>query len=378
MHRLYFDYNAATPLAPACRELIQQLSDGMGNPSSLHQEGRQARLLIDGARDRLSELLGCVPQEITFTSGATEANNLAIRTLAQQRLSGTIITTQMEHDSVLAPIRQLEAEGRRVAYVRCERDGLDWPHLESLMVGPVAFVAVMLANNETGLLFSIPRIAELARRQGAMLHCDAACGLGKMRASFAHLGCDTLALSGEKSYALSGVGVLVAGRGVEVAQHLVGGPQEGGVRAGTENVLGIVTLPAGLSYALDQPEAENTRLWGLRQLLKTGISRLRSDAEYFEHPNQLQLPGTLNVGFPRISGRVLQARLDLEGVATSFGSACHSGSTEVSRILLALGLTKAQAEQGLRLSFGRMTTKEDVEAFLQILERVLGTMQAND
>ena len=230
-------------------------------------------------------------------------------------------------------------------------------------------VSVMLTNNETGMVFPVAEIASKIRGRGAYFHTDAACALGKMPVSFRKLGVDFLSFSGTKFYAPKGVGGLLVHHGLSLSPLISGGKQQRGLRAGTENVEGIVALSEGLNFSLQDIEKEILRLYELRLKICEGLRQMSPKCLF--HEGQDQLPGTLNVSFPGLSGQVLLARLDLEGVAASYGSACQSGTLEVSRALLGMGISEEEAESSIRLSFGKMTTEQDVENLLGIFKKIL-------
>lgn len=370
MRRFYLDYNASTPLAPCVRKsLTDALHADLKNPSSIHEEGRKARREIESARAGIARLLDCRENEICFTSGATEANNMVFHSAWETRQAGRskIVATSVEHPSVKKPIERLREKGAEVCLLPVDSRGEISPsELERIIDDRTQLVSVMTANNETGIVFPIRHIVSVAKKNGALFHTDAACAVGKMNLSFADLGADFLSLSGHKFYAPKGTGALVVRSGVPLIPLVSGGPQEMEKRGGTENVMGIIGLSAGLDFAMENFPAESDRLWKLRERLKNGLSGL--DCRVIFHENAVnQLPGTLNVAFEGIPGRTLQAMLDLEGAAVSYGTACSSGTAEVSRVLPAMGFTEKEAAESIRISFGKMTTEDDVDEFLEIV-----------
>lgn len=374
MSRLYFDYNATTPMLPAVRQVLAALiGDDTGNPSSVHRDGRQARRLLEEARRKVADFLDCDQPEISFASGATEANNTVFHSVWKSRPTGRnkIITTMVEHDSIFKPAKRLAERGAEVGFISVDRAGeIDWEAFSRRLDERTLLVSVMLANNETGMVFPVEKIAEAAHKVGALVHCDAACAVGKIPISFKELGVDFLSLSAHKFYGPKGIGALLVKKGIHLEPLLLGGAQEGNRRAGTENLLGIVGMAEALPYAIDNLEGENKRLWCLRQRLKEEIVRVEPEALFHEHARD-QLPGTLNVAFPGLSGQTLMARLDLEEVSVSYGSACSSGTLEVSRPLLGMGIPEDEARSSIRISLGRMTTENEIEGLLEILSRVV-------
>ncbi|MBI4411594.1 MAG: cysteine desulfurase [Deltaproteobacteria bacterium] len=383
MPRLYFDYNATTPLAPSVRQALQvALERNIKNPSSVHAEGREAKRLLDDCRRKTSGLLGCLPEEVCFLSGATEANNTVISSVwesrSQDRKSqgrSKIVTLLVEHDSIVRSLEQFQKKGATVEVVGVNRYGdLDQEALERAVDERTLLVALMASNNETGIQFPVEKVCHLAHERGALFHTDVACTVGKAPFDFGRCGADFASLSAHKFYGPKGIGALLIRRGTKFSPVLVGGAQEFSRRAGTENLFGILGLSEALDFSLHGLERENERLTSLRRWLKEELLRLYEWVVFHEHPTR-QLPGALNVAFPGFSGQTLLANLDLEGVAASHGSACQSGSLEVSRVLLAMGIPEEEALGSIRLSFGRMTTEGEVQELLEIMKRVLRRMK---
>lgn len=368
MQRYYFDYNATAPLA-------FPIAPPFFNPSSMHFFGRAAERALNIAREKITQSLDCLSDEVIFTSGATEGNNTVMRSAWKTRQPGQniLITTKLEHDSVLKPAEYLEKEGAQIRYLKVGKQGkIDCAELESLLDDQVFLVSVMTANNEVGLLFPIDELAACVHKKGILFHTDAACALGKMPLSFQKLGVDFLTSSGHKFHSSKGIGLLLVRRGAPFSPLIVGGGQQAGFRGGTENIEGVVGLAAALEFSCQNQLVEEERQKRLRQKWCEGLKRFFPALQL--HEGKKQLPGTLHIGFPGISGQTLVAALDLEGVAVSFGSACHSGTQEVSRVLLALGYPEMEAASSIRISFGRMTTDEDVEGALKVFKKVLARM----
>lgn len=393
MHRLYLDHAATTPLAPEVLEAMMPfLSGHFGNPSSLHAEGRAARVAVETARERIAAHLGAGPSEILFTSGGTEADNLALRGV---RPEGLLVTSEAEHEAVLRTARALKKSGRPVRFLTPDRAGsVSSELLEAALeeAGPEAargaLVALMHANNEIGTLTDIPAIAEVARRHGALLHCDAVQTAGLFRLDVGALGVDTLAVSGHKLYGPKGVGLLYVRGGVDLAPGVTGGAQERGRRGGTENVAGAV----GLAEAFDLAAADDTRaerLAALRDRLHGGLTAALDEAgagpfvvttPLGEEAEAEAAPHLLHLAFPPKDGRPLDGEmlllgLDLAGVAASAGSACTSGALTPSHVLLALGLDRATASAALRFSLGRGTTEADIDEAIARVAPVVARMR---
>lgn len=378
MQRFYFDYNATTPLAPEVINCLHEfISFDLKNPSSIHKEGREAHKRLEEARGQLAHHLGANPEEVIFNSGTTEGNNTVFTSVWEQRPlhKNKIIITTIEHDAVLKPLEALKKKGLDIQFLPVNAQGeISLTDYDQLLDEKTLLVSVMLANNETGMIFPVQKLAQKAHQKGILFHTDAACAIGKMKVSFSELGVDFLTLSGHKFYAPKGGGAILRRRKTFLYPILHGGNQEDALRAGTENILGILGMSQGLNYALKNIENELARQKELRAYLKKGLLAIDSSVVFHESITD-QLPGTLHVGFKGISGQTLLANLDLEGAAASFGSACHSGSLEVSRVILALGIPEEEAFGSLRFSFGKMTTGEDVAGLLKIMDKVLGRMQ---
>lgn len=374
MKRYYFDANATTPLAKVvCRFL--RISDRCGNPASLHGHGRMARRALESARGKVADLLSCRPDEVIFNSGATEGNNTVLASAWETRAPGrdAIVVSAVEHDSVMRPLERLARRGAVIRQVPVRPDGsLDEQDFARAVDDKTALVSMMLANNETGFVFPIQRLAAVASKTGALFHVDAACALGKIPVSFSQLGVDFLTGSGHKFYGPLGTGFILKKQGVPFEPLLTGGTQERGQRAGTVNAPGMEGLALALEYALEGLSSEITRQENLRRQWLHGLKTLKPDLTVHESAHQLS--GTLNVAFPGISNELLTAALDLEGVSVSTGSACHSGAGESSRILLAMGISKEEADSTIRISFGKMTTEKEVAGALTCFKKVLARM----
>jgi cysteine desulfurase len=358
---IYLDYNATTPLDPAVLDAMRPyLETHFGNPSSGHAYGRAAHAGVVAAREQVAALLGCAPDEIVFTGGGSEADNQALVgvALAHRDRGDHLITAQIEHPAVLETCRYLERRlGFQVTYLPVDAQGQVAPAaVETALTPRTILISVMHANNETGVLQPIPAIAAVARRHGVLLHTDAAQSVGKVPVNVDALGADLLAVAGHKLYAPKGVGVLYVRRGTQLDPFVHGAGHEGGRRAGTENVAGLVGLGAACAIAGERLAADRPRLTGLRDHLEgllaaTGWARNG-------HPTE-RLPNTSNMSLDGAEGEEILRRAP--EVAASTGSACHSGHTEPSAVLLAMGLSRHRALGAVRLSLGRWTTAAETE-----------------
>lgn len=374
--RVHLDHNATTPIRPEAKELWLEISDRLhGNPSSVHASGRAARQVLDEARERTAAALGVHEDEIVFTSGGTESNNLALLgSFADAGRPRALVTTQVEHSSVLGAARALESRGHRVERAAVDRRGQPLiPALLDAAAGPeVALVSVMAANNEVG---SVPALDELGaglRRIGARrprFHTDAVQALGKIPIRLREWDVDLASFSAHKVGGPLGVGLLFKRKGVPLAGLSFGGEQEGGLRPGTENVPAIAAASLAVELAVREQPQFHARTSELCQLLWREVQRDLPQVAIHGPPidSNARLPNTLNLSIPGADGRTLVARLDLEGLEASAGSACASGSLEPSHVLLAMGASPQAARSGLRLSLGRSTTAQDIHTAAEIL-----------
>jgi cysteine desulfurase len=364
--RIYLDHNATTPIR---REVLEAMSralrDGFGNASSVHAEGAAARAAVERAREQVAALIGAEPGEIVFTAGATEANNAALfGSLPTPAVPARLVTTTAEHPSVAAPADTLAAQGHRVVRVGVDGEGrLDAAALGAALAEPAALCAVLLANNETGVLQDGRALGALCAERGVPLHLDATQALGRVPVDVRSLGASLLSGSAHKLNGPQGSGFLYRRRGLALAPFVRGGPQEKGARGGTENVAGAVGLGVACELALREQDARarafaclRDRLWnGIREKIP-GVRRNGAAAEV--------LPNTLSVEFAGADGETLLQALDLEGIAVSTGAACSSGSIEPSHVLLAMGRSAAEARATLRFSVGHGVDDAQIEAAL--------------
>jgi cysteine desulfurase len=357
---IYLDYNATTPVDPAVLDaMLPYLRGEFGNPSSAHSLGARAHEAVEAARAEVAALIGAAPDEIVFTSGGTEASNIAIRGAVRiDDARRDVVTGTIEHPATEARCAFLEGEGHKVTRVAAEANGLiDPAGIAAAIFSKTALVTIIHAQNEIGTIQPIAEIAAAARRHGALVHVDAAQSVGKLAVNVSELGADLLSIAGHKLYAPKGVGVLYIRRGVELPPLFLGAGQERGRRPGTENVPYIVALGEASRIAGVMLERESKRLSGLSGDLFAALKREIPDIILIGHPTQ-RLPNTLNVLFPNASGRKVLEKCPR--VMASTGSACHADSEEPSAVLTALGIARDHALGAVRLSLGRGTTKENV------------------
>ena len=366
---IYFDHNATTPLEPRVLEaMLPYLSGPYGNPSSVHRYGRAARDAVEAARLQVAALAGAQPAEVVWTSGGTESNNLALTGAAGvAKQPGRIRYGSTEHPAVLETAESMRQQGWQVETIAIDGQGLvDWPAFEAQLArGPLCIAALMVANNETGVLQDVPRAAVLVHAAKALLLADAVQGAGKVPLDFAASGADLMSLSSHKLYGPKGVGALVIRSGVELAPLMHGGGQERGLRGGTENVAAIVGFGAAAELAQQELEARNTHLLALRERLATGLHAVPGITIFGEQSPRLS--NTVQFGLKGWEGEALLMALDRKGIAVSSGSACSSGKGEPSHVLLGMGLPRDVAYGAIRVSLGKDNTATEVDRFLAVL-----------
>jgi len=371
---IYLDYNATTPLCePARRAILPFLEEKFGNPSSIHAAGREARAAIDDARDGLANLLGAKPHELIFTSGGTEANNLAILGLARSRAARGkhLISAKTEHHAVLNAVEHLEKfEGFEVTWLNVSENGLiDLNQLADSIRDDTVLVSIMHANNETGLIQPLREISEICREHGVLLHSDMVQSFGKISGEAVSL-VDAGSFAAHKFYGPKGAGLLFLRSGIPIEPIQFGGAHENQRRPGTENVAMIAGMAAAAEFVQRDREFEQARQRKLRDQLWQEISGqiesvvLNSDAN-------CRLANTLNVSLPELDSETMLMALDLEGVCTSSGSACMVGSVLASHVLLAMGLPLALAKSAIRFSLGKHTTAEEISTTAGIVSEIV-------
>lgn len=369
MRRIYLDNNATTQLAPEVAEAMRPYLDSRyGNASSQHAEGRLARRALEEARELVAGLLDARPEQVIFTSGGTEANNLAIFGLAANPPGG-VITSTIEHPSVLGCFDRLERRGFHVARVPVEHDAvIDCDQFEALLTPDTRLAAIMLANNEVGTIEDVRSLASAARRHGVLFHTDAVQAVGRVPVSFRSLGVHSLSLSAHKFHGPVGIGALLVDDKPRLAPVLTGGHQEFGVRPGTEPVALAVGLACALKLAADTMAVDVKRIASLRYALK---QRLMTNLNCYTNGCDEQcVPNTLNVRFADLDAQSLVMAFDLAGLACSTGSACSSGAATPSHVLLAMGLTECESRSSVRFSLSRYTTADDIDRAVELICRV--------
>jgi cysteine desulfurase len=372
--RIYLDFNATTPIAPeVAAAMCQVLADPFGNPSSQHWAGFPAREAVDKARSQVASLLDCSPSELVFTGGGSESNNYALKGVffSQGGPGAHIITTRIEHPAVVGPCHFLERLGATVTYLPVDRFGrVDPGDVEKALTPRTILISVMHANNEVGTLQPISDISRIAHEHGVLLHTDAAQSVGKIPTRVDELGVDLLSVAGHKLYGPKGAGALYIRKGVRLEPLIHGAGHESGRRAGTENILLDVGLGAACALAENWGGMEPVRQ--LRDLFWNLLGeRFGADVVLNGHPDE-RLPNTLNVSFVNKVGSEILARM--EGVAASTGSACHSGSVELSPVLKAMNVPPEIGMGAIRFSLGRTTTREEIETVVSLLSHALSTL----
>ena len=378
MKVIYLDNNATTCVAPEVLEaMLPFLRDSYGNASSMHGFGGQVGKFIAEARERTAEALGCSPEEIIFTSCGTESDNTAIfSTVRSQPEKRHVVTTRVEHPAVLNVASHLEIAGYEVTHLKVDELGrLDLQELEDSLRPDTALVSIMHANNENGVIFPLERIAEIVKSRGILLHTDAVQTVGKLSIDLQKLAVDFLALSAHKVHGPKGMGALYVRRGVPFRPFMLGGHQEKGRRAGTENVAGIVALGKAMEMAATGIVEENTRVRALRDRLEQGIMAAVPDVRRNGDPEN-RLPNTTSLAFKYIEGESILLMLDQYGICASSGSACTSGSLEPSHVLRAMGVPFTFAHGSIRFSLSRYTTDEEIDLVLRELPGIVSRLRA--
>ena len=376
MRRVYMDANATTPLLPEVMEAMRPYwMEHFGNASSIHQHGQRARTGVDQARDILAEFFGCHPAEVVFNSGGTEGDNNALFGLLHP--GDHLITTAIEHSAVLAASDRLARDGITTTQIAPRPDGLIDPMDILRAIRPeTRLISVMLANNETGVIQPVEEIGKIAAQTGVFLHIDAVQGAGKVHIDVNRIGCHVLTISGHKMHGPKGIGAMYVRKGTPLEAILVGGSHERRRRAGTENVPSIIGLAKAAELAMHSLETGVMhRLAGLRDRLEAGILAQVPDSGV----NGAGVPraaNTTNIWFDNLEGEALVIALDLKGVSVSGGSACHSGATEPSHVLMAMGLDKTRARASLRFSLLKTATEADIDYVLEVVPAAVERLRA--
>ena len=377
MRTVYFDNNATTKVAQEVFEEMQPyFCELYGNPSSMHIFGGQVGAKIRHAREQVAGLLRCDPSELIFTSCGTESDNTAIRgALAAQPQRRKLITSRVEHPAVLAVCRQMEDHGYHVVEIGVDQQGrLNMEELEREVDDDTALVTIMYANNETGTVFPVDQIAELASSRGVVFHTDAVQAVGKIPLNLSESRFDMLSLSGHKLHAPKGIGILYIRKGTRLLPFMVGGHQESGRRAGTENVPGIIGLGKACELAGKNIDQENSRVKYLRDKLESAILETCPDCR-INGDSDNRLPNTTNISFEYIEGEAILLMLDHFGICASSGSACTSGSLEPSHVLRAMGVPFTAAHGSIRFSLSRYNTEQEVDYTIEKIPAIINRLR---
>ncbi len=379
MKNVYLDYNATTPIDPrVLEEMMPYLTEYYGNPSSIHSFGRKGKEALDKAREQVSLLISANPKEIIFTSGGSESANFAIKSTALKCLSENknhLITTKVEHECVLESFIYLQRQGFEVTYLDVDSEGLiDLDELRDSIKDNTALVSCMYANNETGVIFPVDKIAEIVKERGALFHTDAVQAAGKIDIDLNKIPADLLSISAHKFYGPKSVGALFVrdsfSENISLAPLIHGGGQERGKRSGTENVPGIVGLGVASKIALEEMENDQLKIRNLRDALLQSLKQNITDIK-LNGSIENMLGNTLNLSILGAQGESLAMNLDIEGVAVSTGSACSEGAVDPSHVLSAMGLSREEAASSIRISLGRFTEKEDIDYAASVFPKVV-------
>lgn len=378
---IYFDNSATTPIDPRVAKVMTPLFyEGYGNPSSMHQNGRRVREIVEESRMKVANLINALPEEIIFTGSGTEADNLALTGLFESTAGQPfhLITSAIEHPAILETCKYLERRGAEITYLKVDKYGMvDPDELERNFLPQTRLVSIMAANNVVGTLQPIARLAEIAHQHGTAFHTDAVQAAGRIPLDVSPQFIDLLSISAHKIYGPKGIGALFVRKGLRINPLLHGGGQESGRRSSTENVLGIVGFGKAAEIVRQEMSPEIARLVQLRERLIQEVQEKLPNAYLIGHPYQ-RLPGHVCLGFSGQEGEAIKLllALDQEGIAISTGSACSSNhAADPSYILQAMGFNSLQARGGLRITLGRFNTDQEVDIFLNILSRVVAELR---
>ena len=379
MRKVYLDNAATTALSPKVLEkMMPYLTDIYGNASSPHSFGQTARIGVEHAREQVARAINADPSEIVFTGCGTESDNTVLFGVAERyaKKGDHIITTNVEHHAILHSCAALEKKGIRVPYLHGDKDGLVTPEqVRDAITDKTILVSVMFANNEVGTIMPIPEIAAVCHEKGVLFHTDAVQAAGHIPIDVKAMGIDMLSISGHKFHGPKGVGVLYERKGIRLPSYIIGGEQEKGRRAGTENVAGIVGLGEALELAVTNMSETSARMTRMRDRLIEGIEATIPEVKLNGHRTK-RLPNNVNFSIKYIEGESILLMLDMAGIAASSGSACTSGSLDPSHVLLALGLTHEVAHGSVRMTLGDDTTDEDIDYVLETLPKVAHRLRA--
>ena len=379
MRKVYLDNAATTALSPKVLEkMMPYLTDIYGNASSPHSSGQTARIGVEHAREQVARAINADPSEIVFTGCGTESDNTVLFGVAERyaKKGDHIITTNVEHHAILHSCAALEKKGIKVTYLPVDKDGLVTPEqVRDAITDKTILVSVMFANNEVGTIMPIPEIAAVCHEKGVLFHTDAVQAAGHIPIDVKAMGIDMLSISGHKFHGPKGVGVLYERKGIRLPSYIIGGEQEKGRRAGTENVAGIVGLGEALELAVTNMSETSARMTRMRDRLIDGIEATIPEVKLNGHRTK-RLLNNVNFSIKYIEGESILLMLDMAGIAASSGSACTSGSLDPSHVLLALGLTHEVAHGSVRLTLGDDTTDEDIDYVLETLPKVAHRLRA--
>lgn len=377
--KVYLD-NAATTRTDeeVLQKMIPYFTEMYGNVSSMHVFGRDAGQAVDQAREKIANLIGAKPHEIYFTSGGTESDNWAIKgaAITNMRRGRHIITTQIEHSAMLATCKELAKQGFEITYLDVDSNGIVClEELKKVVRNDTVLISVMFANNEIGSIQPIKEIAEFAREEGILFHTDAVQAVSSIEIDVNELGVDMLSLSAHKFHGPKGVGLLYVRSGVRLAQLIVGGHQERGLRAGTTNTAGIVGMAEALEKTASQMQKNNEKIKELRDYF---IDRVEKEIEFCQlnGSRDKRLVSNVNFSFDFVEGESILMQLDLKGIAVSSGSACSSGSLEPSHVILAIGRPIEQAHSSIRFSLSKHTTKEEIDYTVDALKEIIEKLRS--
>ncbi|MGM9972687.1 MAG: cysteine desulfurase family protein [Clostridiaceae bacterium] len=368
---IYLDYNATTPIDTEVAEaMLPYIYGNYGNPSSTHELGVASKKAVEMARFQVADLINCSPEEIIFTSGGSESNNMVIKGVSQtyKAKGNHIITSQVEHPAVLNPCKYLEKLGYKISYLPVDQYGIvDISKLEDMITDRTILVTIMHSNNETGTLQPIDEISEICRRHNILLHTDASQSLGKVPVDVTALGVDFLTIAGHKLYAPKGIGALYIRKGITIEQLIHGAGHESGRRAGTENIIFDVALGKACEIAKNELRNDNIKL--LTDYFYDKLKKLFGERIHLNGHPEKRLPNTLNISFIGFNGHEILGSLD--NVAASTGSACHSGNTSISPVLNAIGVSEDVGRGAVRFSLGRYTTKDEIDTVVHQVSKIL-------
>lgn len=376
--RYYFDHSATTRVDPrVAKEMTRVMTEDFGNPSSVHRFGRDARVVLEDARATVAEILNADPLEIYFTSGGTEADNIALiaTAMANRELGNHIITSKIEHHAVLDAAHYLEKIGFCVSYISPDHNGIiHLSEIEKAVTSDTILISVMHVNNETGVINPVEEISRFARNKGIIFHTDAVQSFGKIPVDVKAINADLLSISGHKIYGPKGIGALYIRKGVKIEARTFGGHQERNVRTGTENLPGAVGLATAAKICQEEMESESKRLSVLRDKLYRGLIEQIPKIRLNGHLEK-RIPGVVNLSFEGVEGEALLLSLDLKGIAASTGSACSSGQTSASHVLLSMGIPPEIAQASIRFSLGRENTEESIDYALEVIPQTVDNLR---